>query len=193
MTRTQLLTGVLQDAGEDDFDRSLRPRRFPRHSCRTPRPHFLLRLEELETRQVPSATWLGLLHPQTEQEPNDTLPQAESLGLLAGSARAEVVGTIRSQPAGTADVDFYSFSLDQPARVHAQRVRRLCVSAALHDVGEHVLAVRVDQVQHHDHQRDQEQVPVAKHESEPAEQAGRPLLRDDGQCPRPIGHRAARV
>jgi hypothetical protein len=69
-------------------------------------------------RSLPSVTaWPGLLRPLAETEPNDTLDQAQDLGNLTLSARGEAVGTIGNGPAGAADVDWYRFTLDGPARV----------------------------------------------------------------------------
>ena len=53
-----------------------------------------------------------------EAEPNDTLDVAQSLGDLSGPASAEVIGTIGNSPAGSADVDWYTFTVDRPASVH---------------------------------------------------------------------------
>src|SRR5262245_57102976 len=96
---------------------SLRTRRKNRHrpAVRIPR----LNLETLETRYLPaSLTWLGLLNPVAEVEPNGTLDLAQNLGDLTIAARAEVVGSVGNGAAGAADVDWYRFTLDAPATVH---------------------------------------------------------------------------
>ncbi len=77
-----------------------------------------LRVEPLEGRDLPSAgTWPGFLHPLSETEPNDTLDLAQSVGDLSANQRAEVVGLIGGEPGRSGDVDWYSFFLDQAARV----------------------------------------------------------------------------
>jgi methionine-rich copper-binding protein CopC len=75
-----------------------------------------LNLEVLETRMLPSVTWPGFLSPVAETEPNGTLDQAQNLGDLTTSPRAEVVGTITNN-AGGGGVDWYSFQLDRAADV----------------------------------------------------------------------------
>jgi hypothetical protein len=77
---------------------------------------FRLSLETLETRTLPSVNWPGLLNPVAETEPNGTLDQAQDLGDLSTTTRAEVVGTI-SNNSGGGGVDWYSFQLDRPADV----------------------------------------------------------------------------
>jgi hypothetical protein len=75
-----------------------------------------LQLEALETRSLPSVTtWPGLLHPIAEIEPNDTLDQAQNLGDLSTTPRAEVIGSISNSSGG--GVDWYSFTLDSAASV----------------------------------------------------------------------------
>ena len=78
-----------------------------------------LRLEPLESRQLmtgspalPGSTVL------LELEPNDTLDVAQSLGDLSGVASSQVIGTIGNSLAGSADVNWYGFTLDRPASVH---------------------------------------------------------------------------
>jgi hypothetical protein len=78
-----------------------------------------LRLEGLETRQLLAASPLTTVaNPIMEVEPNDTLDLAQYLGDLSGSSKAAVLGSIGKSPAGAADVDWYSFTLDRAASVH---------------------------------------------------------------------------
>src|SRR5437879_1942696 len=78
---------------------------------------FRLDIESLETRTLPSVTsWPGLLNPVAETEPNDTLDQAQNLGNLTTTPRAEVIGTISNGAVG-GGVDWYSFQLDRAANV----------------------------------------------------------------------------
>jgi hypothetical protein len=94
---------------------SLRPwiRRRRRLPC-TARPQ----VEVLETRQLLAATtWPGLLQPVAVTGAHETLDRAWTLGDLSNTPQAAAVGTLGSGPAGAADVNWYSFSLDTPARV----------------------------------------------------------------------------
>src|SRR5690348_6209448 len=77
---------------------------------------FRLNLEPLENRTVPSVSWPGFLNPVAEAEPNDTLDQAQGLGDLTKTPRAEVVGTI-SNGVGGGGADWYSFQLDRASVV----------------------------------------------------------------------------
>jgi len=86
---------------------------------RPKRQTFQLRLEGLETRQLLAVSPLAMgATPIMEVEPNDTLDLAQCLGDLSGSSSADVLGTIGNGPAGAADVDWYSFTLDRAASVH---------------------------------------------------------------------------
>src|SRR6266404_2748301 len=94
-----------------------------------------LHVETLETRCLPSVTtWPGFLNPVPETESNDTLDQAQNLGDLSVTPRAEAVGTIGNGATNQADVDWYSFQLDRsanvtlttpPAEAHGQAVTTL--------------------------------------------------------------------
>ncbi len=91
-----------------------------RTPCRRRRPPTAARLllEPLETRALlATTTWPGLVHPLPEVEPNGTLDQAQNLGSLSATGRAEVVGAIGNGVAGAADVDWYSFNLARAAHV----------------------------------------------------------------------------
>jgi Bacterial pre-peptidase C-terminal domain/Bacterial Ig-like domain len=88
------------------------PRHRPRPTRRRARP-ARLHLEPLETRALLSAS----AQPESvlrEQEPNDTLDQAQALGSL-NTDPVGVAGDIAAGP--RADVDWYGFTLEQPARV----------------------------------------------------------------------------
>jgi hypothetical protein len=73
-----------------------------------------LRVELLETRTVPSASWPGLSNPVAALGSNSTLDQAQSLGDLSAVTQLGVVGAIAS---GSAQVDWYTFTLDNPTHV----------------------------------------------------------------------------
>jgi hypothetical protein len=81
-------------------------------------------LEELERRDLLSATWPGLTQPVPEVENNDTLDQAQNLGLINPGSSVGVVGVVGNSPAGAADVDFYQFTLNQPAHVQIATLDR---------------------------------------------------------------------
>lgn len=78
---------------------------------RPKRPASWLRLETLETRFLPA----GQLNQAIQIVPHDTLDKAQPLGDLIANPPGEVSGNI---PAGSAEVDWYSFSLAGAARVH---------------------------------------------------------------------------
>jgi hypothetical protein len=83
------------------------------------RPAVQLNVELLEQRTLLSATaWPGLTNPVLEVEPNDTVAVAQALGDLTVSGSTQVAGTISSSVA--ADVDWYTFTLDQAAEVTVQ-------------------------------------------------------------------------
>ena len=96
---------------------------MPVHVHRYSRRSYLraavrLNIETLETRCLPSITsWPGFLNPVPETQGTDTLDQAQNLGDLSVTPRAEAVGTIGNGAAGPADVDWYSFQLDRAANV----------------------------------------------------------------------------
>jgi methionine-rich copper-binding protein CopC len=89
-----------------------------RSTCRHGRHlAFRLQVETLETRSLPSVTtWPGLLHPIAESASNHTLDQAQNLGDLSSTPRAEVVGSLTNSPSG-GGVDWYSFTLDSASSV----------------------------------------------------------------------------
>ncbi len=60
----------------------------------------------------------GLGGSQSLADPNSTADQAQVLGDLSIDPQAQVDGTIGNGPAGAADVDWYSFTLDGPAAVN---------------------------------------------------------------------------
>jgi hypothetical protein len=106
--------------------RSLRNRRRNRPGERSNRSwrKAWLRLETLEARSLPASLfWPGLSNPVAEHESNDVLTQANDLGSLSLLAPADVVGQIGGT-AGDADVDWYQFTLDGPAYVHAATLAR---------------------------------------------------------------------
>ena len=81
------------------------------------RPHWLrarLRIELLESRDTPSGAASVFLD---ETEPNDTLDHSQSLGDLSVQYRVELSGAIGNGSTGPADVDWYSFTLDQVTSV----------------------------------------------------------------------------
>ncbi len=80
------------------------------------RPVVQLHVETLEQRNLlTSASWPGLTNPILEVEPNNTVAVAQSLGDLTVNGSAQVSGAI--SPAPVADVDWYTFTLDQAAEV----------------------------------------------------------------------------
>ena len=82
------------------------------------RPNSWLCLEALESRDLLSAVPSPSLPLRlTEVEPNDTINLAQPLGDLSTTSAVQVQGAIGNSPAGAADVDWYSFTLDQPAAV----------------------------------------------------------------------------
>ena len=100
--------------------------KHPRPSpSRKPRPRFRPSVELLESRTQPSATaWPSTLVPITESEPNDTLDLANALSLpwtqppgVADTALAGVQGQIGTGTTPSADVDWYTFTLDRAASV----------------------------------------------------------------------------
>jgi hypothetical protein len=74
-----------------------------------------LHVEVLEARSLLSADPSVLALP--EAEANDTLDQAQDLGNLSFLSPSEAVGAIGNGTTGAADVDWYRFTLDRPARV----------------------------------------------------------------------------
>jgi hypothetical protein len=55
---------------------------------------------------------------------NETLDQAINLGQMSAGAMLQEVGSIGGGPAGAADVEWYSFTLDGPARVTGEVMRQ---------------------------------------------------------------------
>ncbi len=79
-------------------------------------PQF--RLESLELRQLLAGSPLTASTVSlVEVEPNDTVDVAQNVGDLSESPSVQVLGAIGNGPAGAADVDWYEFTLDRPARV----------------------------------------------------------------------------
>src|SRR5262249_31927617 len=82
-----------------------------------------LLLESLEARCLPSVTgWPGLLRPVLDAENNDTLDRSQDLGDLSLVGPGEAAGSIATGDTGAADVDWYRFTLDRPARVTLARL-----------------------------------------------------------------------
>ena len=76
-----------------------------------------LTAESLEIRSLLSASWPGLLHPQPEAEPNNTLDAAQDVGNVGSGSVAEFVGRIGDGGGFATDVDWYSFTLVSTGRV----------------------------------------------------------------------------
>src|SRR5688572_19030501 len=79
-----------------------------------------LRLEALETRTVPASIYFPFASSLSEHEPNDILDPESltgNLGQLSIVSPLEVRGTIGNGAYGDADVDWYRFSLETPARI----------------------------------------------------------------------------
>src|SRR5262249_4274737 len=76
-------------------------------------PAARLLLEHLELRNLPSASTARTFLP--EHGPNDTLDTAQPLGDLSLTGLFRVSGSVADD--ARADVDWYSFTLDDPARV----------------------------------------------------------------------------
>jgi hypothetical protein len=73
----------------------------------------------LELRGLLSATsWPGLVNPQAELEPNDTLDVATSIGAVRETQAGEFVGTIGAGTGASNDVDWFSFTLAAPERIN---------------------------------------------------------------------------
>src|SRR5207244_10771624 len=107
-----------QPRGVDNVVVMLPRPRFRNRKIRraTRRPHF----ECLETRTLPSTTaWPGFANPVTEAPAHATVDQAQDLGDLttATNQQLQVVGRIGDGPAGAAEVDWYSFTLDSASHV----------------------------------------------------------------------------
>ncbi|MEJ7638485.1 MAG: hypothetical protein WKF75_11055, partial [Singulisphaera sp.] len=87
-----------------------------RRKARSDRTTLRLGVEPLEVRNLLTATLTtgaGVL--MSEAGPNDTLNSAQDVGNLGVTPRVVVAGLIGDGPAGPADVDWYSFTLDRPA------------------------------------------------------------------------------
>lgn len=90
------------------------PSRGPTRLSRSAR----LQVEALETRNLLVASVnLALLPTFSEQEPNDTLDLSTDWQDLTVTGGALVSATIGNGSAGGADVDWYTFSLDQAAQI----------------------------------------------------------------------------
>ncbi len=95
---------------------TVRTSRLPRHGVR--RPKFRANLESLESRGLLSAgAWPGLLNPQFDAEPNNTLDVAQDLGSVLRGQNAEFVGRVGEDSAQTTDVDWVRFTLETSGRV----------------------------------------------------------------------------
>ena len=82
------------------------------------RPTFQADLESLEARSLLSADdWLGLLNPQRDSEPNNTLDAAQDLGSVQGGQNAEFIGRIGDGTDRSSDVDWFRFTLESTGRV----------------------------------------------------------------------------
>src|SRR3954470_15170149 len=76
-----------------------------------------LKAEALEPRLLPAAlTFPAGIIPLSEAEPNDTVDVAQDLGDLSVMPAAGASGRVGDGPAAAADVDWYHFDLDRPAR-----------------------------------------------------------------------------
>src|SRR3954463_4782293 len=74
-----------------------------------------LLLDPLEQRSLPSASPVVHSVLPERNQPNDTLDRAQPLGDLSLAGRVRVSGSVPRD--ARADVDWYSFTLDDPARV----------------------------------------------------------------------------
>ncbi len=92
------------------------------------RPRYRADLESLETRSLLSGdAWAGLLNPQGDTEPNDTLDTAQDLGSVRDGQDAEFIGAIvapslrdgesESRSDSATDVDWFRFTLESTGRV----------------------------------------------------------------------------
>src|SRR5205085_10209370 len=89
----------------------------PRRRRSFPRRRARLELEALETRNLLTAIVGPLLVPLAAPDTNDTLDQAVALGDLSSTPVVQVNGEVGDSASGPADVDWYRFTLDQPATV----------------------------------------------------------------------------
>ena len=82
------------------------------------RPKMRSNLETLEARNLLSAnSWPGLLNPQADAEPNNTLDAAQELGQVARGQNVEFVGSIGDGADRNTDVDWFRFTLASSGRV----------------------------------------------------------------------------
>lgn len=90
-----------------------------RRASRGPRwPRFRADLESLETRSLLSAdSWPGLLHPQFDAEPNNTLDAAQDIGRVRRDRVAEIIGSIGPGTGLDTDVDWFRFKLESSGHV----------------------------------------------------------------------------
>ena len=101
----------------------------PRGSSIYDRRRMHLRLEELESRCVPSRNSIApVSHPVAE-----TLDQAQDLQLLPLGGQLTASGNIGTGPAGSADVNFYRFTLAQASVVHLATGSQLKATLSLYD------------------------------------------------------------
>ncbi len=100
-----------------------------------------LTIESLEIRSLLSATWPGLVDPQSEAEPNNTLDVAQDVGRVDAGASAEFVGRVGDGNQPTTDVDWFSFTL-----ASAGRVQLMSLSAANGTTSPIVLTLYGDQL-----------------------------------------------
>ena len=131
---------LIQERTPGKLKRSRARRQVPR---RRPIYAACLRVESLEARSLLSASGTdGLAGSQSLAEPNPTADQALVLGDLSIDPQAQVDGTIGNGPAGAADVDWYSFTLDGPAAVHVvQRFHLRIDVGEPQQIGRHVVGV----------------------------------------------------
>src|SRR5579872_4734409 len=88
--------------------------RAPRLSSRpwpSRRTATLLRVERLESRTLMAAPVAAT------DLPNETLVNALGLGHLSSGTEVVEQGSLGNGPAGAADVEWYSFTLDRPAQI----------------------------------------------------------------------------
>lgn len=82
------------------------------------RPRFRADLESLEARSLLSAdSWPGLLNPQFDAEPNNTLDAAQDIGGVLRDQSAEIIGSTGAGIGQTTDVDWFRFTLESAGRV----------------------------------------------------------------------------
>ena len=81
-------------------------------------PKFRADFETLESRRLLSGDgWPGLLNPQSDDESNDTLDEAQDIGSVSRQQIGELVGSIGSGVGRDTDVDWFRFTLESAGRV----------------------------------------------------------------------------